>query len=165
MKKLTLLLIGIIFSQCISAQVTFENGVFLKDGKTYRINEYKDVLENDEAEKLFKKAKSQGTLATIVGGVGGGLLGGGLGILLFPQKRETINQYGQRVVEKQNSSDGWIFMGIGAGIIGAAIPIANSANKKAKKAIKIENGETSSAFKPHFKLESRGASLALSYNF
>jgi hypothetical protein len=48
--------------------------------------------------------------------------------------------------------------------VGVGIPFALAANKNAKKAISIENGEPT-AFQPYFKLESAGNGLALSYNF
>ena len=65
-------------------------------------------------------------------------------------------------IEKPKGS--WTIIGIGAGLIGIGIPFAIAADKNAKKAIAIENGEPT-AFQPYFKLESAGNGLALSYNF
>lgn len=55
-------------------------------------------------------------------------------------------------------------LGIGAGLVGIGIPFAISAEKNAKRALALENGE-SNVFKPHFKIENSENGIAFSYHF
>lgn len=162
MKKILFLNLLICFQSAFS-QVSISGNKLEKDGQTYKMSEYKDVIKNSEALAHFKKARTNNTVGTIFAGVGGGVLGVGIARALSGgQTTVTIN--GQPQVIKQDNSTAWTAVGIGAGIVGIGIPFALAAKKNADKAIQLENGETT-AFKPYFKLETAGNGLALSYRF
>lgn len=165
MKKITLLLC-FATSLSVFGQVTIEKNRLVKDGTKYHFSKYESVFENPEARSSFKKAKTNSTVGQVFGFTGGLIAGFGLGQLIAgPQKQVTINPYtGTTTTTKVGKAKGWGLVGIGAVVIGAGIPFALSSEKHAKKALELENGETT-AFKPHFKLESAGNGIALSYNF
>ncbi len=163
MKKVLILSFAFCFQTAFS-QVSIEKNKLVKDGQAYKMSEYKNVFSNQESLRLFKKAKSKGTVSQIIGGIGGGLMGFGLAKAISggTESKVTTNSGVQTI--KHDKSGAWTVFGIGVGIVGIAIPFAVSANKDAEKALKLENGE-STAFQPYFKFETAGNGLALSYNF
>ena len=162
MKKM--ILFGMMLSFRLgSAQVSIEGGKLVRDGQAYKMSEFRQVFKNPEAAASFQRARNNSTVSTLFGGIGGGVMGFGLGSALSGNKSKVTTSYGTQTV-KQGNGGAWAAVGIGAGIIGIGIPFALAANKHAKRAMALENGEAN-AFQPHFKLESAGAGIALSYNF
>lgn len=151
-------------SQLMFSQVSISKNRLVKDGKTYRMSEYKDVFTNEEAQLLFKKSRTNNTVGNILGFTAGLAIGTGLTHVIINSGKKTVQTpYGSYTVKNDNSV-AWLITGIGGGLVVAGIPFAIGAKKNAEKAIMIENGNTS-AFKPYFKFESTGTALALSYNF
>lgn len=161
MKKF--LLFTVLFSaQSVFSQVTMENNRLVKDGQTYKMSQYNDVFKNPEAATLFKKARTNATVGQVFAYAGGFSLGLGLATLISG-KKNTVYANGTSYT-KEAKKGGLGFLAAGVGLIGVGVPFAMSANKNAKKAIALENGEAT-AFQPYFKLESAGNGLAFSYNF
>ncbi len=158
------LLLGMMLTFTLSnAQVTMEGSKLVRDGQTYKIAQFREVFKNPEAAASFQRARNNSTVGNIFGGIGGGVMGFGLGRALSGNKTKVTRAYGTQTV-KQNNGGAWAAVGIGAGIVGIGIPFALAANKHAKRAMALENGEAT-AFQPHFKLESAGTGVALSFNF
>lgn len=161
MKNL-ILFVSILLSQISFAQVSYEKNKLIKDGVKYKLSKYEDVFTKTEARDYFKKARTNKTVGEIFAYSGGFSLGFGIGRLLAGGEK-TVYVNGVKQTFKSESK-GWGFIAAGAGLIGIGIPFALAADKNAKKAISIENGETV-AFQPYFKIESIGNGLAMSYNF
>lgn len=161
-----LLLVAIVFSNLIYSQVTIENNHLIKDGQSYKLSQYDEVFQNPEAKVYIKKARTNNTVATILGFTGGLAIGGGLGDILFNNKKTVTNYgYGIGTIEtKPDHSVAWLVTGIGAGLVGIGIPFAIASKKNAEKAINLENSDAT-AFQPYFKIETAGNGFALSYNF
>jgi len=105
---------------------------------------------NDQAYQQIKSAQSSYTLATIIGGVGGFMVGWPIGTALG------------------GGEPNWTMAGIGAGLIVVSIPITQSFNKKAKQAVETYNGglRTSSFWdKNELKLSMTGNGIGLTLNF
>ncbi len=128
MKKtfLTLSFILAAFSFCHSQTIGYEKVFggykFTQDGKTLNMDELTTQLNtNEESAQLIKKAKSQSTIASILGGIGGALVGYPVGTAIG------------------GGEPNWVLAGVGAGVIAVGIPISSSANKKSRKAVEIYN--------------------------
>ncbi len=163
MKKFTSFLLGFACIAVTFGQVSFEKNKLYKDGQEFKAKEYKQVFTNEEAKALFKKARTNNTVGSVFGFAGGASMGFGIARLLSGNKATVTTNSGQQNVKTDNSN-GWVLVGIGAGIIGVGIPFALSANKNAEKAIALENNEAI-GFRPHFRIQTNGAGFALSYNF
>ena len=158
-----ILLLGFLISfQSIFSQVSMGKNRLVKDGTKYKFSQYEQVFQNPEARDYFKKVRSNKTAADIFAYTGGFSLGFGLATLITG-KKNTIYANGTTYT-KETKKGGWGFLAAGVGLIGIGIPFAIAADKNSKKAIQLENGE-STAFQPHFRLETAGNGLALSYNF
>lgn len=110
----------------------------------------KTMKSNDYAYQKIKSARSTYTLASIIGGVGGFMVGWPLGTAIGAGKPN------------------WTMAGIGAGLIVVSIPISQNFNKKAKQAVDIFNGgiQTSSFWdKNELKLTMIGNGIGLTLNF
>jgi hypothetical protein len=124
---------------------------FYQNNKKLKPNQVADALvANENAFIKFKSAKSEANLATIVGGVGGFLLGWPLGAAIA------------------GGDPNWIMAGVGAGLIVLSIPITSSSNKKAKQAIGIFNSsltKTSFFYKRelHFSTTNQGVGFFLRF--
>ncbi|QFG52099.1 hypothetical protein [Chryseobacterium sp.] len=159
MKKM--ILFGMMLSFTLgTAQVTMEKNKLVKDGQTYKLKEFRSVFKDPNAASTFHKARTNAAVSNVFGYAGGFLIGFGIVPALSGKKTEVRNG----VVYENKPSRGWAVVGIGAGLVGVGIPFAYAADKQAKKALALENGEPT-AFRPHFKLESAGTGVALSYNF
>ena len=146
---------------CFS-QVSMEGNKLVKDGQAYKIKDYKEVFQNEEARAYFAKAKTNSTVSQAFALVGGTAIGVGVTrAIMGPGK--SYDQYGNVIGKNQKPKFTWGLAGIGLGVVGIGIPFALAAERNAKKAIQLENGET--VFQPYFKLETAGNGLALSYNF
>lgn len=156
MKKtlLTLSFILVAFAYCnsqtIESKKVFGGYKFTQSGKTLTMNELTTQLNtNEESADLIKKAKSQNTFASILGGAGGALIGFPIGTAIG------------------GGEANWVVAGVGAGILAVAIPLSASANKKTKQAVEIYNSGSKTkenlAHKPQLFVvsNSRGMGLAL----
>ena len=158
MKKI--LLLGVMISfQSVFSQVSMSGDKLEKEGQTYKMSKANDVLTNPEAQKAFKKARTNNTVGQIFAISGGSLIGIGIIPALSGKKQEVRNG----MVNENQPSRGWAVVGIGAALVGVGIPFAIAAKKNAERAVQIENGGT--AYQPYFKLETAGNGVALSYNF
>lgn len=161
MKK-SILVLTLILSQMSFAQVSYEKNKLIKDGVKYKFSRYEEVFTKTEAKDYFKKARANKTAGEILAYTGGFTLGFGVGRLLAGGNK-TAYVNGVKQTWKAESK-GWGFVAAGAGLVGIGIPFALAADKIAKKAVAVENGETV-AFQPYFKIESAGNGIAMSYNF
>lgn len=161
MKKILLLSLLICF-QAVFSQVSIDNNRLVKDGTRYKFSQYEQVFQNSEARDYFKKARSNKTAGEIFAYTGGFSLGFGLATLISG-KKNTV-QSNNITYTKEAKKGGWGFLAAGVGLVGIGIPFALAAEKNAKKAMQLENGEPT-AFQPYFKLETAENGLALSYHF
>ncbi len=161
MKK-AFILFSIIFCQMNFAQISLEKNRLVKDGTKYKFSQYEQVFQNSEAKEYFRKARANKTASEIFAYTGGFGLGFGLATLISG-KENKISANGTTYV-KEAKKGGWEFLLAGVGLIGIGIPFALAADKNAKEAILLENGEAT-AFQPYFKLESAENGLALTYHF
>ena len=163
MKKFTSFLLAFSCFAFTFGQVSIVKNKLYKDGQEYKMKEYEQVFSNEEARTLFKRARTNNAAGSVLGFAGGASMGFGIARLLSGNKATITTNAGQQNVKTDNSN-GWVLLGIGAGIVGIGVPFAISAKKNADKAIALENGELI-GFQPHFRIETSGAGFALSYNF
>lgn len=163
MKKILLFSV-LLLTQIVYSQVTLDGNKLSKDGMKYKFSEYEKVFDNAESRAYFKKARTNKTVGNIFGFTGGLAIGGGLSDILFNNKT-TVISYGSFTFErKTDHSVAWLVTGIGAGLVAIGIPFTLAANKNAKKAVLVENGDEV-ALRPFFQLEASGNGMALNYNF
>lgn len=139
-------------SQTITIEKDFWEGTkFIQNEERITVAELSDVLEsNTEAFELFKKAKTNGIIATIFSAAGGALIGYQIGTAVG------------------GGDPNWVLAGVGAGSIAISIPISINASKQVKQAIGIYNAQfnsTSYHFKPEFKMIANTNGFGLSMNF
>lgn len=140
-------------SQTIESEKVFGGYKFSQNGQELTINELTVQLNtNEESAQLIKKAKSQNTFATILGGAGGALIGYPVGTSIG------------------GGEANWVLAGVGAGILAVAIPISASANKKTIKAVEIYNSqshpkEDKIAFKPQLLMVSGSGGIGFALQF
>lgn len=163
MNKILLLSAAVCF-QSLFSQVTMEKNKLVKDGQTYKMSQYSEVFKNDAALAAFKKSRTNSTVSQIFAFAGGGLVGASIPMLLRKKETQTVYYPGGGYTLQTAGPHGVGYLISGVVLIGAAIPFAVAGDRKAKKAIALENGE-GTAFQPYFKLESAGNGLAFSYNF
>jgi outer membrane lipoprotein SlyB len=111
----------------------------------------KAMESNSDALEFMKKAKSNNVFASILGGVGGALIGFPIGTAIG------------------GGDANWTLAGIGAGLVAIGIPISSGVHKNTKKAIDLYNSSLNSVshseFKPDFKIVANGNGIGLSMNF
>ena len=151
---LTLALATLTFcnAQQIEMEKVFGGYKFTQNGKNLKMGELVKTMEsNQQAFDLIKKTQSNNTLASIIGFVGGGLIGWPIGTAIG------------------GGDANWTLAGIGAGLVAIGIPISSSANKKAKQAVELYNSSLNLTsfyeFKPEFKVITNGNGIGLSMNF
>jgi len=109
-------------SDSISIKKIFGGYKFYQGEKKLSMSELVNIMQpNVEAFKEIKSAQSAFTLATIIGGVGGALVGWPIGTAIGGGKAN------------------WVMAGIGAGLIVASIPISQNFNRHSKQAVSIFN--------------------------
>lgn len=92
------------------------------DGKPLHPNELPVILKtNPDAYEMYRSARSTAILATVFSSAGGFMIGYPIGTALG------------------GGEPNWAIAGVGAGLIVIAIPITQSANKKANEAVKTYN--------------------------
>lgn len=151
---LLLLLSGRSFSQTNNQPLTFKDGFFgwqfRKGEQKLKAGEVAGLLQaNPEAARLFSSARSGYTVASVIGGIGGFMLGYTLGSLLG------------------SDDPNWTVGGIGAGLTVVSLPISIGATGKAKKAIAMynEGPKTGAAQSTGWQLTFTGNGLGLAYRF
>ncbi|MAD96171.1 MAG: hypothetical protein CMB99_02480 [Flavobacteriaceae bacterium] len=158
MKKILLtltLLIGSItlsFAQKIEYQKVFGGYKYTQDGSYLTMKQISKAVEaNTQAFDLMKKAQSNNSIANVMGFIGGGLIGWPIGTAVG------------------GGDANWALAGIGAGLVAVAIPISNSAHKKARKAIDMYNSSNGMAstknFTPEFKIVGNTNGFGISMSF
>jgi len=154
---LTLLVVSMSFtfgqtaSDSISMKKVFGGYQFYQGEQRLNVNQLVNTMKpNNQAYQQIKSAQSTYTLATIIGGVGGFMVGWPIGTALG------------------GGEPNWTMAGIGAGLIVVSIPISQSFNKKAKQAVETYNSglQTNSFWdKNELKLSLTGNGLGLTLNF
>jgi outer membrane lipoprotein SlyB len=123
----------------------FRNG----NGKMNLSQVAKVMQTNPEAYQLISSAKSNNTLATILGVIGGGLVGYPLGTSLG------------------GGTPNWTIAYVGGGLIVGSIPFAISANNKAKKAVEVYNAGPRQVYRPstsfHLSMAATGLRMQLKF--
>lgn len=110
------------YSQAIESEKVFGGYKFSQNGTILNMEDLSTQLStHEESAKLVKQAKSQSTIASILGGAGGALVGYPIGTAIG------------------GGEANWVVAGVGAGIIAVAIPIASGAGKKMKRAVDLHN--------------------------
>ena len=139
-------------AQQIESQKVFGGYRFYIDGQKLNGEELTKELQVDPAAfKIFKKAKTNSTVATILGGAGGALVGFPIGTAIG------------------GGTPNWALAGIGAGLVAIGIPFNVAANKKAKAAVDLYNDYDETALHSRIKTEFRwiasGNSIGIRMNF
>lgn len=158
MKQTTLILLLVLTTctlckaQEIEMEKAFGGWKYSQEGRQLSMNELVNTMKsNQEAYDLIKKAKSNTTLASVFGGLGGALVGWPLGTALG------------------GGDPNWVLAGVGAGLIVIGIPISVGANKKAKEAVGLYNASLNETsfyrHKPEFKINVKGTGLGVSMVF
>lgn len=137
--------------QPISMKKTLGTYAFSQDGKRLKLSEITSLLQNNtEALKLFSKAKTNNTVAMILGGIGGALIGFPIGSAI------------------SGGEANWGLAGIGGALSLIAIPFNNGFNKNAKKAVELFNngvGGNAYRFNPTYNLNIKANGISLAINF
>ena len=159
MKKFLLVFLVLACTQAVFAQsrvseISFKNGFFgwqfkkgeekLKPGQVAEL-----LTVNPEASALFSSGRSGYTLSSIIGAVGGFMVGYTLGTSLA------------------SGEANWTVGGIGAGLIVVSIPISVNATSNVRKAIVLYNEGLKTGFlrRPELRLGFTGNGLGFVYRF
>lgn len=139
-------------SQTIESEKVFGGYTYTKDGKNLTMKDLRMQLDTHaESAALFRKARTNNTIASILGTAGGALVGYPVGTAIG------------------GGDANWTLAGIGAGIIAVAIPVSSAANKRAKEAVDTYNIRVNtkedlvSQTRFHVISNSRGAGLAVQF--
>ena len=156
MKTLSLLLLLFLSIKSLSAQQIESEKAFL--GYKFTMNNQrldlkamqKLMIADKEATRLIKKARTNNTISTILGSIGGSFVGIPIGIAA------------------SNQDAPWALAGVGAAFIGVAIPISIRSNNQALEAAERINQVNSSPPNPlqitfNFIGNQNGVGLALSF--
>ena len=154
---LTLLVVSMSFafgqtaSDSISMKKVFGGYQFYQGEQMLNMNQLVNLMKpNDLAYRQIKSAQASFTLAAIMSGVGGFMVGWPIGTALG------------------GGEPNWTLAGVGAGLILVSIPISQSFNKKAKQAVELYNAglQTSSFWdKKELNLSLTGNGIGLTLKF
>lgn len=154
---LTLIVVSVSFTfgqtapDSITMKKVFGAYQFYQGEQSLKMNQLVNVMKpNDLAYQQIKSAQSTYALATIIGGVGGGLVGWPIGTALG------------------GGEPNWTMAGIGVGLIVVSVPISHSYYKKAKQAVESYNGglqKSSFWDKYELKLSLTGNGFGLTLHF
>lgn len=157
MKQKILLIFALILlastmnAQQIDAVKVFGGYQFTQNGKALSLKEMKNIIAPDiKAYKLIKAAKSKNDIASVLGGVGGIMIGWPIGTAIGGGDPE------------------WIMAGIGAGLVIVSFPLSSAASKKALKAVEKYNAHLSSSsiyFRPKFDFSINGNGMGIVMRF
>lgn len=124
---------------------------FQKNGARLNNNQLTNLVKNNpEAAALMDKAKTNNTIGTIFGFIGGGLIGW---------------QFGSAI---GGGEPNWAAAGVGAGLIGISIPFNAGYNKNSQRAVELYNAglnASSNNQQPELKLGFSGSGLGLKLKF
>ena len=139
-------------AQKIEVKKIFGGYKYMQNEKPMSMRGLVKTLEaNADAYPFIKKASTNNTLANILGGAGGALIGFPIGTSLG------------------GGDANWALAGIGAGLIVVAIPISSSVHKNAKQAVDIYNASLNETsfyhFKPKFNILANQNGVGLSMSF
>lgn len=135
----------------ISMKKVFGGYQFYQGDKRLNMNQLVNAMKpNEKAYNQIKSAQSTYTLATIIGGVGGFMVGWPIGTAIG------------------GGEPNWTMAGIGAGLIVVSIPISQKFNKQAKQAVDTFNSglQTSSFWEKselRFSMNGNGVGLTLRF--
>ncbi|MGV0921058.1 hypothetical protein ACTS94_11925 [Empedobacter falsenii] len=171
MKKLTLvLLLTSTFALCqeknSDEQIilgTTARSLFIKNGETYKLNQYKQVFENPNSINYIKKARSNKTFGTILSTIGGFGIGFGTGMFIANLGKGNSQNIYEETTRKGNRESGLIYLGMGLGITATSIPLWIGYNKNIKKAVDLENKTTTYSSSLNFSLNENGYGLAFKF--
>lgn len=108
--------------QTIQIKKTAFGTFFLQNEEKLTLNQLLDVTQhNVEAYDLMKKAKTNANVSTILGAVGGFMIGWPLGTAIA------------------GGEPNWALAGVGAGFAVVSIPFSVQYSKQAKQAVSIHN--------------------------
>ena len=154
---LTLLVVSMSFAfgqtttDSISMKKVFGGYQFYQGEQMLNMNQLVNLMKpNDLAYRQIKSAQASFTLAAIMSGVGGFMVGWPIGTALG------------------GGEPNWTLAGVGAGLILVSIPISQSFNKKAKQAVELYNAglQTSSFWdKKELNLSLTGNGIGLTLKF
>ena len=152
MLTLALATITLCNAQKIEVKKVFGGYKYMQNEKPMSMRGLIKAMElNADAYQLIKKASTNNTLANILGGAGGALIGFPIGTSLG------------------GGDANWALAGIGAGLIVVSIPISSSLHKNAKQAVDIYNASLNETsfyhFKPKFNMIANQHGIGLSMNF
>lgn len=109
-------------SDSITIKKSFLGTRFYQGEKELKMSQLSHVMKSSPmALKQIKKARTTYVMASIVGGIGGGLVGWPIGTALG------------------GGEANWTLAGIGAGLIAISIPIIMRSEKQAKRAVDMFN--------------------------
>jgi hypothetical protein len=147
-------LIGVTFCHAQRIEMSKVSGdyKYTQNGNQLKMRDLVKTLEsNQQAFEMINKAQTNRSLASVIGFVGGGLVGWPIGTAIG------------------GGDANWVLAGVGAGLIGVSIPIASGANKKTKEAVETYNaslGTTALIWsKPQWKFVANGHGIGLSLGF
>jgi hypothetical protein len=114
------------FGQAATDSITIKQAFggykFYQGQKRLNMNQLANAMKpNEQAYQQIKSAQTTYTLATVIGGVGGFMVGWPMGAALA------------------GGQPNWAMAGIGAGLIVVSIPITKSFNNKARQAVDTFN--------------------------
>ncbi|GAA0872072.1 hypothetical protein GCM10009117_12190 [Gangjinia marincola] len=140
------------YAQRIESKKVFGGYQFEQDGKMLSLKDLQNLVEgNKQAFTLVKKARNGNTFATILGIAGGGMVGFPLGTAIG------------------GGDPNWTFAAIGGGLIVVALPLSNSAYRKAKEAVDMYNATLSTtntfSVKPQLHLITNSNGVGFSLHF
>jgi outer membrane lipoprotein SlyB len=155
MKKTLIIALFVLVAQLVAAQTIEKQKVmggykYLQDGKKLSLSKVGSLLEsNPEAYTLFQSGKTQNGFASVLGGIGGALIGWPIGSAIGGGKPN------------------WTLAGIGAAIAVIALPLGSSATKKMNRAVDIYNGKakTGAISKPDLNLLVKANGLGIAWQF
>ena len=144
--------LNISFAQEIEMKLNPFGYKFVQNGQKLNWKELVGATDsNIDANQLIKKAKNQRTISTILGLVGGGLIG-----ISLTQSRS-------------DEDPNWTLAYIGGGIAVVGIPFSFGAFNNVNKGIDAYNlslkSNSAFRFKPEFKVIANGNGIGLSMNF
>ncbi|WP_207493660.1 hypothetical protein [Aridibaculum aurantiacum] len=160
-KKMLLLLLVLAFVTALQAQYSTEK-IDMKlywGGHKFTVDEKKvstkQVLEmmkpiDTAAYRRMKLSSANNNISTILGGVGGLLIG-------YPLGRFVVGEKPQ-----------WAFAAVGAALAGISIPISNKSRRQASEALELYNSKVTfhpSRLRPALNLVAKGNAIGLVLKF
>ncbi|MBV2246387.1 MAG: hypothetical protein KUL83_04430 [Lentimicrobium sp.] len=132
MKKIIFIIIALVVSMTyafgqsvsdsISARKVFGGYRFYQGDQRLNFYQLENIMKQDElAYQQIVAAKSTNSVSTVIGGIGGFMVGWTIGTAIG------------------GGDPNWILAGMGAGLIVISIPITNSTIKKTKQAVDTYN--------------------------